>query len=417
VAPSTSKLALLQDRSSRLAGRALGMVLSAIARASDGWRAFRGPDRFPAARPSWLSEQGSVDLGRRGVISEVTEYVRRTIVSDPSVPLEGEPQGPNPASPAQDTPGVPAQPTVEAGPSPHLLHVTETVERRLLQLHAHRDFSSAADPVEAVHDLRVASRRLRAFFDTFGPQLPAKTVARGRKRLRRVTRAVAELREWDVNAVQLSERRQLVDNDAERAALEYLLDRIDGRRAKLRKRARAQLARIDFEGIDRALRDGLDQLALRERAPSSSFEVVAWVALEAAIHRVAEARPPSDGQERPAELHALRIAAKRLRYALELVKPALGDRYGELHERIKAVQELLGDHHDRVVLQRHVERRRAQLEAYRSGVLVQGMGPLVEHLVRERRRSYEGFCELETGLGRSGLRREVRAALGPRATV
>jgi len=217
--------------------------------------------------------------------------------------------------------------------------------------------------------------------------------------------------------VQLSERREGADSDAERAALEYLLDRIDGRRAKLRKRAHAKLARVDFDGITRALRDGLDQLALREQAPSSSFEVMAWVALEAAINRVADVRPPTGGQERPAELHALRIAVKRFRYALELVKPALGDGYAELHGRVKAVQELLGDHHDRVVLQTHVERRRVRLEARRTGVLVEGMGPIVQHLARERQRLYQRYCELENGLGRSGLRREVRAALGMNAAA
>jgi CHAD domain-containing protein len=145
--------------------------------------------------------------------------------------------------------------------------------------------------------------------------------------------------------------------------------------------------------------------------------VVAWVALEAAIDRVADVRPPSDGQERPAELHALRIAVKRLRYALELVKPALGDGYEELHGRVKTVQELLGDHHDLVVLQTRVQRRRARLEARRTGVLVQGMGPLIEHSVRERQRLFERFCDLENELGRSGLRRKVRASLGMHAVA
>ena len=43
-----------------------------------------------------------------------------------------------------------------------------------------------------------------------------------------------------------------------RAALEHLLDRIDARRGRLRKQARSQLARIDFEAIGPALRETLD---------------------------------------------------------------------------------------------------------------------------------------------------------------
>ena len=67
--------------------------------------------------------------------------------------------------------------------------------------------------------------------------------------------------------------------------------------------------------------------------------------------------------ERPKKLHDLRIAAKRLRYVLELARPALGPGATDGVRTAKALQQLLGDIHDcdemlpRV--HRHAERLRA----------------------------------------------------------
>src|SRR4051812_41121862 len=48
-------------------------------------------------------------------------------------------------------------------------HLAKIVHKRLSQLEEVKHFETAEDPVEAVHDLRVASRRLRAFVDVFEP--------------------------------------------------------------------------------------------------------------------------------------------------------------------------------------------------------------------------------------------------------
>ena len=45
----------------------------------------------------------------------------------------------------------------------------------------------------------------------------------------------------------------------------------------------------------------------------------------------------------------MRKAAKRLRYATEVVAPALGTHARRMVKRVKAVQELLGEHQDSVV--------------------------------------------------------------------
>lgn len=56
--------------------------------------------------------------------------------------------------------------------------------------------------------------------------------------------------------------------------------------------------------------------------------------------------PIVDDERAVVELHNLRIAAKRLRYTLELFRAVFGDAGEGLTERVKAVQELLGQLHD-----------------------------------------------------------------------
>ena len=63
--------------------------------------------------------------------------------------------------------------------------------------------------------------------------------------------------------------------------------------------------------------------------------------------RAADALPP--GHDRDEHLHEMRKAAKRLRYATEVAEPALGPKARGLVKRVKAVQELLGEHQDSVV--------------------------------------------------------------------
>ena len=61
----------------------------------------------------------------------------------------------------------------------------------------------------------------------------------------------------------------------------------------------------------------------------------------------AHAHPP--GHERDVELHEMRKAAKRLRYAAEVASPRWGGRRSGWSRRSRRLQELLGEHQDSVV--------------------------------------------------------------------
>jgi CHAD domain-containing protein len=62
-------------------------------------------------------------------------------------------------------------------------------------------------------------------------------------------------------------------------------------------------------------------------------------------------------------LHDARIAAKRVRYVLEILGPTLGDPSGELHDRAKEIQDILGELHDCDVIGPRLERLAKELRA------------------------------------------------------
>lgn len=136
------------------------------------------------------------------------------------------------------------------------------------------------------------------------------------------------------------------------------------------------------------------------------------------------------------ELHDMRIAAKRLRYTLELFAKQFGADGKAQIERVKAVQEALGDLHDRDVeidmvgaeltsaMADEADRVRAELASASPqempAIATSAMRPppddvrrgLISLLSRahaDRQETYERFTTLWAGLNAEGMRRDLVA--------
>ncbi|MFE1962709.1 CHAD domain-containing protein [Streptomyces sp. NPDC059479] len=233
-------------------------------------------------------------------------------------------------------------------------------EHVLAYLRAQADAIVAQDPAvrrdlpDSVHQLRVATRRMRSAFRTYG-----KVVDRS------VTDPIGEELKW--LAAELG-----IDRDQE-VLNERLLSRIAelpgtlllgpvrarlriwnaGRRAGSRSQA---VAVLDSERY-LALLDSLDALLadpplLRPAAANRPGKVLPAAILKdygRLAGRVEQALELPPGEERDIALHNARKAAKRARYAAEAALPALGRPAQRFVKRMKAVQTVLGDHQDSVV--------------------------------------------------------------------
>jgi CHAD domain-containing protein len=196
--------------------------------------------------------------------------------------------------------------------------------------------------VTAIHQMRVAVRRLRAALRMFKDYVvPPRRLGR---RLRRLSGRLARVRDRDVALALLEQVRDGL-GIAERKRLDELL--VELRRD--RRRARRRLKRRLTSGRNRRLRRRLKRFAA---APTlcGARDDAASLGLEAVVTRLAgdiaelpamrEAAPDADA------LHRLRIVFRRLRYALEFHADLGAVAFAAELKLARAMQDCLGDLHD-----------------------------------------------------------------------
>ena len=190
---------------------------------------------------------------------------------------------------------------------------------------------------QALHAFRVAIRRLRVTVRAY-PGLHESVPRKQRRRLRKLARTTSAARDAEVQIEWFNERSARF-TPAQRAALGPF-------RARLRARRRSELAQAQqnlqrwFGKVERKLRRRL--AALQSAGPHEvSFRAVASATLvqyaSEFAARLAEVMQSTDADQ----LHATRIAAKRVRYLLEPLEPGLPDG-APLIERLKQLQDLFG---------------------------------------------------------------------------
>ncbi|MER8043005.1 CYTH and CHAD domain-containing protein [Streptomyces sp. NPDC094032] len=293
-----------------------------------------------------------------------------------------------PAPTAPPTPGTP-------GTAGHAV---------LAYLRAQRDALVALDPAvrrglpDAVHQMRIASRRLRGALRTYGKVLDRTVTDPVGAELRWLAGELGAARDEEVLTARLAAR------------LDELPDTLllGPARARLRLRGaaraedagRAVLAALD-SARHLALLDALDALLadppLRQAAARPADEVLARAArkdLDRLAGRIARALALDPGHARDLALHDARKAAKRARYAGEAARPVLGKPAERLATRMKSVQTLLGDHQDGVVARTALREIAAEADAAGESAFTWGL--LYGHeeaAAAERERELPGLWE------------------------
>lgn len=298
-------------------------------------------------------------------------------------------------------------------------HLRDYVGKHTTTLFDNIDFRGTDDPVEAIHDLRVASRRLRALLEVFGPYISSKHMVRAMTLLKKVTRGAGDLREWDVHSQHLSEQLELSNSHLESAALEHVLENVDARRDLEDRKANRHLARLETDRLRRTLGRILDDLV--ETLSIADLSLVAWNALEPCIYDVFQELPEPEAGDSGEKLHTVRIRVKKLRYAVELLKPIIGDRYALIHRRLKHFQEFLGRHHDLFVLHELLLEFRDALDVKDRAHLVMGLAVPIHRLASEQNRITAEFLEECRQFDRHAFLQQVEVALeesrAPRALL
>ena len=199
---------------------------------------------------------------------------------------------------------------------------------------------------EALHDFRVALRRLRSVLRAYRRPLSSSIGKGTRRRLRRLARATAASRDLEVHIAWLDEQRATL-TPKQRIGLDALRTSLAGRKAM----ADAELTRaVDgtFPHLAHRVRDRLLHYEAPVLAEGAHERPLAAV-MSARMHRMlATLRVALDQVHAvtdEAEAHGARIAAKRLRYLLEPAASLIPALLPTL-ERLRVLQDQLGALHD-----------------------------------------------------------------------
>jgi CHAD domain-containing protein len=207
--------------------------------------------------------------------------------------------------------------------------------------------------VKALHRTRVASRRLREIVPVL--QLDRATAKKLVRRLRKVTKRLGSVRELDVLLLLIDELH--VSRPMHAAALGRVAAAVTRTRNEARRKLRSQMPETELERLARKLGravEELDETAASSAIPAASrARALLWAVDARTANRAARlgaAVEAAGAVYLPERLHAVRIAVKKLRYALELASELRGDKRTPALTTLKRVQALLGRLHDLQVL-------------------------------------------------------------------
>jgi CHAD domain-containing protein len=222
---------------------------------------------------------------------------------------------------------------------------------------------SEKDP-EHVHQLRVGTRRARAALDIFDCCLPSKVCRAAKKQLRDVRRAAGEARDWDVFLAGLVSREHR-QNPRHRAGLDLLMGYALAQRASAQDHLRGA-AGDDPLAFDRFLADTLAAVEAPTDAELRTLIDLARPQLANLLHEleIATGQDLDDYDH----LHQVRIAGKRLRYAMEVFADCFPRPFrDEFYPAVEEMQEILGDANDSHVAASRLEALRDTIRARLPG--------------------------------------------------
>lgn len=219
---------------------------------------------------------------------------------------------------------------------------------QFVRMISHEPGTRLGADAEELHDMRVATRRMRVGLEFFGPFFKKKAISPYLKGLRGTARALGRVRDLDVYLGNLNNFLKSLPEE-ERLGYGILISQWK------KKHKNAQLRMRDFLDSDRyqlftqqfglflnnpgegsKQRKAIQPNQVRDHAPMMIYERLAAVQPYGKILGYASVK----------ELHSLRIELKKLRYVIEFFHDVLGPESKEVIRNIKVLQDHLGNLND-----------------------------------------------------------------------
>ncbi|HET6680221.1 MAG TPA: CHAD domain-containing protein [Gemmatimonadaceae bacterium] len=212
---------------------------------------------------------------------------------------------------------------------------------------AARERLSDPSDLEALHDLRVALRRLRSHLRAYADELKGSAGRAARRRLRRLARSTGASRDAEVHLLWLEGEAPTLAS-RQRPGLKYLVTQLEREKAAADTGLEEEMAR-SFASTTSRLGERLSTydvtVHVRRGVDETPFAIVAAARVEEFAKDLQSAIGRVGGASDEEAAHRARIAGKRLRYLLEPLR-ASSDAIPPLVASLKDLQDSLGDLHD-----------------------------------------------------------------------
>lgn len=223
--------------------------------------------------------------------------------------------------------------------------VGDVIARETSQMLRHTPVARVGTDPEGVHQLRVASRRLRSELRLLEPMLELRWFEAIMKELAWLGHTLGDYRDTDV-LIALLEEFATADRSLDRAVVSRAIENRQSNQGRVvRTLTRPRYASLLADLARSVVRPPLRQASDGPRSVVTSQLIDAWGDLRSASSRV---------NDTAADLHQVRILAKRARYATEIAAPMLDDGAHAIVERLVAIQDSLGHQRDLASVRRHV---------------------------------------------------------------
>jgi CHAD domain-containing protein len=275
-----------------------------------------------------------------------------------------------------------------------LLHVAAMLEQRRREILSHDPGVRIGGEPEDVHQLRVAVRRSRAVLRAARPLLDRSATEPIRAELEWLGDLLGPVRDLDVLLAGLEERLATLPEE-DRFAAKRIVQALSAERELARARLLEALeSERYFALLDRLGRLGAEPPAGEKDKPLEKLGALQFKRLKAGVAKLDD--DPTDAQ-----LHRVRVLAKRARYTAELAEATVGKPATRFIEQAKELQDVLGEHQDAVVASRRIQEALASVRGSRVAFAA---GRLVEAQAQRRLQARAAFPAAWKKLEKQGRR-------------
>lgn len=315
---------------------------------------------------------------------------------------------------ALEGPGVlPADTLAQAG--------RKILRYQFAEMLRHEEGTCLGEDIEELHDMRVATRRMRAAFEIFEDAFQRRVLKKHLSGLRSTGKALGRVRDLDVF---MEKAERYIQNlpEEQQHGLDPLLDVWSQEREVDRIKMLEYLRSEDYASFKRKFLNFLmeedkgDRQSKRDGPAPARVHSITPVLIYTRLASVRAFEPilPMASIE---QLHALRIEFKKFRYAVEFFREVLGPEIKDVINELKIIQDHLGDLNDADVACKILRDFLDNWETRQSGLPVferQNPEPVVAYLAAkhaERHHLMVSFPEAWSRFNRPELRVELAEAI------